>query len=155
MLGDSNTMQDNLARKLETPAPRVTRTRAASSSLSAKSVFSFISFLVLCSALLMVVVLRYATINELEKDILIAKSTFEELYSENTTAKVQLQGSIDLNEIERKATQELGMVSPNQNQIVNIRVSVDNQAQVLSGNPKNEPNESGESFMSNILSYLH
>lgn len=148
-------MQDNLARKIETPASRVSAKRESNSSISAKSVFGFVTFLVFCSALLMVVVLRFAAISELEKEILIAKNTFEELYSENTTAKVQLQGSIDLNEIERKATQELGMVSPDQNQIVNIRVSVDNQAQVLSGKPKSEPSESGESFMSNILSYLH
>ncbi|MBR5587073.1 MAG: hypothetical protein IKW02_03830 [Clostridia bacterium] len=148
-------MQDNLARKLETPARTIPAKRSQNKAISAKSVFSFVTFLVFCSALLMVVVLRFATINELEKEILIAKNTFEELYSENTTAKVQLQGSIDLNEIERKATQELGMVAPNQNQIVNIRVSVDNQAQVLSGKAKNVPSESGESFMSNILSYLH
>lgn len=148
-------MQDNLARKLDKPATRVQTKRAHAPAVSSKSVFSFISFLVLCSALLMVVVLRYATINELEKEILIAKNTFEEMYSENTTAKVQLQGSIDLNEIEKIASEQLGMVTPSQDQIVNIRVSVDNQAQVLSGKPENTSTESGESFMSNILSYLH
>ena len=116
---------------------------------------SFVSFLVLCSALLMVVVLRYATINELEKEILIAKQTYETLYSENTTAKVHLQGSIDLKEIEKIASEQLGMVTPDQSQIVNIRVSVDNHAQVLSGKTENKKAESGESFMSNILSYLH
>lgn len=145
-------MQDNLARKLNTSfAPAK---RAKSSALPAKSVFSFISFLVLCSALLMVIVLRYATINELEKDILIAKQTFENLYSENTTAKVQLQSKIDLKEIEKIATEELGMVTPDQSQIVNIRVSVDNHAQVMSGNPETT-DDSGNNFMSNILSYLH
>lgn len=146
-------MQDNLARKLNTPAP-VRRVKAP--VLTTKAVFSFVSFLVFCSALLMVVVLRYATINELEKSILIAKGTYEELYSANTTAKVQLQGSIDLNEIEKIASEELGMVTPDQNQIVNIRVSVDNHAQVLSGKTENNSeSEPGESFMSNILSYLH
>ena len=145
-------MQDNLARKLNTSYTPVKRTK--SSALPAKSVFSFISFLVLCSALLMVVVLRFATINELEKDILIAKQTFENLYSENTTAKVQLQSKIDLKEIEKIATEELGMVTPDQSQIVNIRVSVDNHAQVMSGNPETT-DDSGNNFMSNILSYLH
>ena len=144
-------MQDNLARKLNTPTHTKTVRRVKSSSLSAKSVVSFVSFLVFCSALLMVVVLRYATINELEKEILIAKNTYETLYSENTTAKVQLQGSIDLNEIERIASEELGMTVPDQSQIVNIRVSVDNHAQVLSGKTENSDAESGESFMSNIL----
>lgn len=148
-------MQDNLARTLETPTIPVSKKRKAESSISTKSVFSFVVFLVFCSLLLMLVVWRFAHISALEKQILIAKNQYETLYSENTTAKVQLQGSIDLNEIERKATQELGMVSPNQEQIVNIRVSVDNQAQVLSGKPENNPSESGESFMSNILSYLH
>lgn len=145
-------MQDNLARKLNTSYTPVKRAKA--SSLPAKSVFSFISFLVLCSALLMVIVLRYAAINELEKDILIAKDTYETLYSENTTAKVQLQGKIDLNEIEKIAIEELGMVTPDQSQIVNIRVSVDNHAQVMSGNPEKE-DSSDNNFMSNILSYLH
>lgn len=145
-------MQDNLARKLNTSYTPVKRTK--SSALPAKSVFSFISFLVFCSALLMVVVLRYATINELEKDILIAKETFETLYSENTTAKVQLQGKINLKEIEKIASEELGMVTPDQSQIVNIRVSVDNHAQVMSGNPETKE-ASDNNFMSNILSYLH
>ncbi len=149
-------MQDNLARKLNTPTRTLPVRQSKQSTLAGKSVFSFVSFLVICSALLMVVVLRYATINELEKDILIAKNTYETLYSENTTAKVQLQGSIDLNEIERIASEELGMVTPDQTQIVNIRVSVDNHAQVLSGKTnKNSETDSGESFMSNILSYLH
>lgn len=151
-------MQDNLARTLNT-SPRtmpVRKTQTKPAALPAKSVFSFVTFLVFCSALLMVVVLRFATINELEKDILIAKNTYETLYSENTTAKVQLQGSIDLNEIERIASEELGMVTPDQSQIVNIRVSVDNHAQVLSGKTDKDSNtDSGESFMSNILSYLH
>ncbi len=151
-------MQDNLARTLNT-TPRtapVRKLKSKSAALQAKSVFSFVSFLVFCSALLMIVVLRYATINELEKEILIAKNTYETLYSENTTAKVQLQGSIDLNEIERIASEDLGMVTPDQTQIVNIRVSVDNHAQVLSGKPsKTSDTDSGESFMSNILSYLH
>lgn len=146
-------MQDNLARKsdafVHTPVRRV-----KSHNIQAKSAFSFVSFLLLCSALLMIVVLRFASINELEKQILIAKQDYETLYSNNTTAKVQLQGAIDLNEIERVATQELGMVNPDQSQIVNIRVSVDNNAQVLSANSKEET-ESGESLMSNILSYLH
>lgn len=150
-------MQDNLARKLNSTTTRPTPSKQAKPSVKpAKSVLSFTAFLVFCSALLMVVVLRYATINELEKDILTAKGTYEALYSENTTAKVQLQGSIDLNEIERIASEELGMVTPDQTQIVNIRVSVDNHAQVLSGNiQENSETESGESFMSNILSYLH
>lgn len=148
-------MQDNLARKLNTTAYTVPKKRVKSSALPAKSVAGFAAFLVFCSALLMVVVLRYATINELEKEILIAKETYETLYSENTTAKVQLQGSIDLNEIERIASEELGMVTPDQSQIVNIRVSVDNNAQVLSGKTKKNAAESGESFMSTILSYLH
>lgn len=151
-------MQDNLARTLNT-IPRtapVRKTLSKPAALSAKSVFSFVSFLVFCSALLMLVVLRFAAINELEKEILIAKDTYETLYSENTTAKVQLQGSIDLNEIERIASEELGMVTPDQTQIVNIRVSVDNHAQVLSGKTnKISDTDSGESFMSNILSYLH
>lgn len=145
-------MQDNLARKLNTSHTPAKRAKAT--TLPAKSVFSFISFLVLCSALLMVIVLRYATINELEKDILIAKETFETLYSENATAKVQLQSKIDLKEIEKIATEELGMVTPDQSQIVNIRVSVDNHAQVMSGNPETKE-DSGTNFMSNILSYLH
>ncbi|MBR6522994.1 MAG: hypothetical protein IKT39_00085 [Clostridia bacterium] len=151
-------MQDNLARTLNTTSRTMParKPQAKPAMLSAKSVFSFVSFLVLCSALLMLVVLRFATINELEKEILLAKDTYETLYSENTTAKVQLQGSIDLKEIERIASEELGMVTPDQTQIVNIRVSVDNHAQVLSGKTnKNSDTDSGESFMSNILSYLH
>lgn len=146
-------MQDNLARKIDTPKTSP-RKRTKSSALQAKSAISFVSFLVLCSALLMIVVLRYAKINELEKDILIAKQTYETLYSENTTEKVQLQGAIDLNEIEQIASTKLGMVSPDQSQIVNIRVSVDNHARVLSASPEKET-EHSESFMSNILSYLH
>lgn len=146
-------MQDNLARKLNTPAPV---RRKKPTPLSAKSVLGFISFLVFCATLLMVVVLRYATINELEKEILIAKNTFETLYSENTTAKVQLQGSIDLNEIEKIAIEKLDMVNPDQSQIVNIRVCVDNHVQLLSGDHKDDSNsDTGESFMSNVLSYLH
>lgn len=148
-------MQDNLARKLDIPTKTTRKTRAKSAPISSKSVMSFVGFLVFCCALLMVVVLRYATINELEKDILIAKQTYENLYSENTTAKVQLQSSIDLKEIAKIASEELGMVTPDQSQIVNIRVSVDNRAQVLSGKPKKTAEQSGESFMSNILSYLH
>ncbi|MFA7636797.1 MAG: hypothetical protein WCX81_03440 [Monoglobales bacterium] len=150
-------MQDNLARKLNTPThTRPVRQPKQVAALQPKSVFSFVSFLIFCSALLMIVVLRYATINELEKEILIAKKSYETLYSDNTTAKVQLQGSIDLNEIERIASEKLGMVTPDQSQIVNIRVSVDNHAQVLSGNnKKSSDTDSGESFMSNILSYLH
>ncbi len=145
-------MQDNLARKIYSPA---TTKKISHSAKKQGFRWDFAFFLVFCSALLMVVVLRYATANELEKDILTAKSTFEQLYSENTTAKVQLQGSIDLKEVERKATEELGMVKPSQNQIVNIHVSVDNNAQVLSGKPAGDDSQPRESFMSNVLSYLH
>ena len=107
-------------------------------------------------SLSMLLVVRYAAIAEQEKEIAAAKAQFEKLESQNIAKKVQIQQSINIEQIEKTAKEKLGMVKPGKNQVVNIQVPVDNQAEVMADTQSN-PGIFGKAkqFIGNIVAYLH
>ena len=148
-------MQDNLARKLPQvpaqPQKKAVRKPAAKQNFRWKlAIMSVVYF-----ALIMLVISRYAAINELEREISVAKSDFEQLQSENISKKVDIQQSINIDEIEKTATEKLGMIKPGQNQVVNIQVVMEDEGDIL------QPQEQTGIFavvyrsFGKIISYLH
>ena len=81
---------------------------------------------------------------------------FEKLESQNIAKKVQIQQSINIEQIEKTAKEKLGMVKPGKNQVVNIQVPVDNQAEVMA-DTQSSPGIFGKAkqFIGNIVAYLH
>ena len=151
-------MQDNLARTLPERTPREPASKPKKRAVAApKKKFRWgLAFrAVIYFALIMTVVLRYAAINELDQQIASAKKEFERIESQNIAKRVEIQRSVNLEEIEQRATEELGMVKPGKNQVVNIHVQQEDSAQMLA-QPKN--NESilnrGFMFVKGIMSYL-
>lgn len=153
-------MQDNLARTLPSRVPQKTGSKPKKrrkTAAVAKQKFRWgLAFrAVIYFALIMTVVLRYAAINELDQQIALAKKEFERIESQNIAKRVEIQRSINLEEIERRATEELGMVKPGENQIVSIHVQQEDSAQMLA-KPKNDENvfRRGFMFIKSIVSYL-
>ena len=107
----------------------------------------------------MIIRSEYAIVYDIQADeVLYAKNADQKCYPASTT-KI-LTSAIILDNVDEDfqftAGDELDMVNPDQSQIVNIRVCVDNHVQLLSGDHKDDSNsDTGESFMSNVLSYLH
>lgn len=155
-------MQDNLARPLPRTLPEKPKTQTKAKPKSAKKRkkqkfrwrFAFVSLIYF--ALIMVVLSRYAAINEIEREISLAKNKFEQLESANISKKVDIQQSIDMEKIEHDATQRLGMVQPGKNQVVNIRVQLEDSAEMLA--PQTADTNLFVNVMDSIksaLAYLH
>ena len=153
-------MQDNLARPLAQPVqvPKKKVKTAVKRKTKPKQKFRWgLSCLLLFFfSLSMLLVVRYAAIAEQEKEIAAAKAQFEKLESQNIAKKVQIQQSINIEQIEKTAKEKLGMVKPGKNQVVNIQVPVDNQAEVMA-DTQSSPGIFGKAkqFIGNIVAYLH
>lgn len=148
-------MQDNLARKLPQTAPKTQRRAVRKPAAKQKFRWKLAIMSVVYFALIMLVMSRYATINELEREISVAKSEFEQLQSENISKKVDIQQSINIDEIEKTATEKLGMVKPGQNQIVNIQVVMEDKGDILQNQEQTGIFAMVSRSFGKIISYLH
>lgn len=153
-------MQDNLARKLPVQQPQ-TRPQKQTQKRTAPAKKANTAFCIrislLCMAvfgLSMILMSRYAYINELEREILRASSKYESLSSENITREAQLKQNIDIDEVEKVATEKLGMVKPGKNQVVHIDVPV-KDASDLNENTKKGINTVIAEKINNLMAYLH
>lgn len=154
-------MQDNLARKLpveQQPRIRTQRQPEPQKNPRKKTSTAFyvkISFLCIAVfGLSMILMSRYAYINELERDILLASSEYETLSSSNITRQAQLKQNIDIDEVEKIATEKLGMIKPGKNQVVHIDVPVKDTSD-LNQKTKKGINTVISEKINNLLAYLH
>ena len=138
-------MRDNLARVLpqehtvnirRTVKPKA-RPKARAKAKS-KFRWGLAAYAMVFAALAMVIVLRYGVIAQYEKQINTVKAQYEHLESRNIARQVELKQNINLEEIEKIATEKLGMVTPGKNQVVRIRVPVNDSAAVLAQGNKSE-----------------
>lgn len=152
-------MQDNLARKLPVQQPQTTPQRQKKQKAAAKRANTIfcVKISLLCIVVFgfsMILMSRYAYINELEREILKAENKYETLSSENITREAQLKQSIDIDEVEKIATERLGMVKPGKNQIVHIDVPIDDEAD-LNENASKGINAVIAEKINNLMAYLH
>ena len=136
-------MRDNLARVLpQEKAVTIRKTIKPKTRARAKSKPKFrwglAAYATVFAALAMIIVLRYGVIAQYEKQIATVKAQYEQLESRNIARQVELKQSINLDEIEKIATEKLGMVNPGKNQVVRIRVPVNDSAEVLAKGKKSE-----------------
>lgn len=148
-------MQDNLARNLPQSYPQQQRKAVKKPATKQKFRWKLAIMAVVYFALIMVVISRYAAINELEREIALAKSEFEQLQSQNISKKVDIQQSINIDEIEKTATEKLGMVKPGQNQIVNIHVVMEDEGDILKPGGQTGMFAAISRSFGKIISYLH
>ena len=134
-------MRDNLARVLpQEHTVNIRRTVKPKTRAKAKPKFRWglAAYAMVFTALAMIIVLRYGVIAQYEKQITSVKAQYEQLESRNIARQVELKQSINLEEIEKIATEKLGMVNPGKNQVVRIRVPVNDSAAVLAKGKKSE-----------------
>ena len=127
-------MADNLARRLETNEDEVRRLneeyikRKASSRRAEKKLYTFCTLIAFVLAI--VVVSRYMTINELDRQVTKAQTEYDKLKSANDQKAVMLESSMTLEEIEYAAKTRLGMNKPANNQIIYVEVQKEDTAYV-------------------------
>ena len=155
-------MQDNLARTLSVPPPPPPTERGSRKNASRlrkpKQKFRFgLAFLFLfLFSMSMLLVTRYAAIAELEKELYTHQANLERLQSENITKRVQIKQAIDMSEVEKIAVERLGMITPGNNQLVNIQVPIENTVHIYQPKAANTNFFSQtRQFFGNIVSYLH
>lgn len=129
-------VHDNLARKAERKEKAERRLRRVNLQNEKRARLSedaharmnygidFASAFILTIALVCIIgyALNYLTlssqITELDKQVSTLSSTLDELTSENDEAYAAIDSSVDLGEVYRVAVSELGMVYPDENQVV-------------------------------------
>ncbi len=149
-------MQDNLARKLPQEQVRVQRrprvqAKPQKHKIRWSAVFAALTIFVMS----MVLVTRYARVAELEREVIIAKSRLEKIESSNISRRVRLKQETDMENVEKIATEKLGMVKPGKNQIIHINIPVED-------NVMYNAEEGNEFFLKEIIdgigkivAYLH
>ena len=97
--------------------------------------------IVLCGALM------FATVQLTEENnaMLSAQSTLEELESESARLELQVEGLSSLKTVEKTATEEYGLVEPDQSQVTCVRVKKDNKVEVA---------DSGKSILDQASAWL-
>jgi cell division protein FtsL len=84
-------------------------------------------------ALMFFIVYSYMRLTELSTEAKALSSEIAGLKKEESALVLEKNGMIDLKEIERIATDQLGMVKPSRAQIIYIDLSGEDHAEVLSG----------------------
>ncbi len=148
-------MNDNLARKL--PVQDEPKVRKAPVKKKKKQHFRWgLATLSICIfALSMILVTRYAKVAELEREIEIIKAQYERLESSNIARQVRLQQNVDIEEIEKTATEKLGMVKPSKNQIVHIEIPVEDSAMYNTESEKSFFAKGIVDGIGKLVAYLH
>ena len=103
--------------------------RASSSSIPVRGVLVFM-FVMTLMLFIVYTYMRMAEMDRMSREILSEISALQKI-------EVQLQKQraslIDLKEIERVATEELGMIKPSRNQIIYINLSGEDHAELIDG----------------------
>ena len=148
-------MNDNLARKLPEREPERRKTPAKAKKKKQKFRWGLAVFSMVIFSLAMLLVMRYARVAELERQIEIAKTKYERIESSNISRQVRIQQNIDIESVEKIATEKLGMVKPSKNQIVHIDIPVEDNAMYNTESEKNFFAQNIVDGIGKIVAYLH
>ena len=146
-------MQDNLARKL--PQEQRVVKQKPKKKKKQKFRWGLAVFSIFIFSLSMVLVMRYAKVAELEREILLAKAQYEQLESSNIARKVKLKQNIDIENVEKIATEKLGMVKPSKSQIIHIKVPVEDETRYNEAARKRYLTQDIAEGIGKIVAYLH
>lgn len=86
---------------------------------------------VLVLALMFMVVASFMKLSELSSEYVAYADTLEQLNAEGERLKIQYEGAFDLDEVERYAMSELGMIKADGDQITYVRRAAGDQAVIL------------------------
>ncbi len=119
---------------------RGVRIKATNVAASSPIPYAYIISLILLAAVLMYVVSLFVEVQEYSRSIDEMESRIAELKEESTRLEVQLESRYDLDEVERIATQEYGMVVSST--LPKKYISVSEEEDVWKETEKTEPEES-------------
>ncbi len=80
----------------------------------------------------------HIALNEVSNDLLAAKKELTQLEGEAGSLQVSIDGKNSMDEIERIATEELGMVKIENYQVQTINLLTDDAVQIVKDQPKND-----------------
>ncbi len=80
----------------------------------------------------------HIALNEVSRELLIAKDELSRLEGEATGLQVSIDGKNSMDEIERIATEELGMVKIENYQIQTINLLTDDTVEIIKDEPAND-----------------
>ncbi len=128
-------MQDNLARPLVQPQyeprNRAVPVRKAQPKKKHKFRWSIVVIGMICFGLSMVMIQRFAYLNEIDQEITTVQKQIFLLEASNEQKVLKLEESLDPKKLEEVATQQLGMSKPTKNQVVYVEVNNQDSAEIL------------------------
>lgn len=111
--------------------------------------FKLLMSLVVIFAAALVITYRFALITKLNYDISRSEKEYNELVSENSRLRVDIENNTDLVKIKEIAEQRLGMCEPDKYQTVTIRVPREDYTVVM-----NPGEDKGSSVLAPVLDKL-
>ncbi len=128
-------MQDNLARPLAQPKyeprTRAVPVRKTQPKKKHKFRWSIVFVGMICFGLSMVMIQRFAYLNEIDQEIAALQKQIFLLEASNEQKTLKLEEVLDPKKLEEVATQQLGMSKPTKNQVVYVEVNNQDSAEIL------------------------
>lgn len=130
-------MQDNLARQLPQPQymPQPQRksapVRRTAPQKKHKFRWSVLVVGLICFGLSMVMIQRFAYLNEIDQEITKVQKQLFLIEASNKQKTLKMEESMDLKKLEEIAISQLGMNKPGKNQVVYVEVTNQDSAEIL------------------------
>lgn len=118
------------------------------------SLYAVIGF-VFVAAMMVFVLLAHVKYNEVTNETVKLQARLDELNSQERKLKIEYENAFDVNDVERYATQVLGMSKPAEDQISTVSATAQDKAIVMkSSDESSEKNESMVTFLASLVAYF-
>ncbi|HHT51283.1 MAG TPA: hypothetical protein GXZ78_07475 [Eubacteriaceae bacterium] len=114
----------------------------------------YISFLLLGFIIGIAILIQYANINIINKEINSLERELQRLHMLNDSAEGELLASADLKKIEKIAREELGMIDPAPEQMTIIEIQNSQDIKMASANIDNDSSSKLSEYVSKVLDFI-
>jgi len=109
----------------------------------------------IAAVMMVFVLLGYIQLNALSNETVLLQSELAQLQKQNSKLLIEYEMAFNLNDIEKYAMEELGMVKPSQGQKVEISTAYSDKAEILAPKAENKSFIGTlTGFVSSLLEYL-
>ena len=139
-----------------TPKKRTRKVNVSKMMAKRRQNFFKVVSLIGCFAIAFTIVFRFAVITEANNQIVKQQKALATLQQSNQQAKVQMEYSMDLNQVEDYAKTQLGMKRPEKYQIIRVSLTQSDHALVMGKKQENvDVARNVLGFLSGTLEYLY
>ena len=138
----------------EEPIQRPQKQRKRKPKIKKYKKVKYISFIMIGLIIGIAILIQYANINIINKEINSLEKELQKLNMLNDSAEGELLASEDLKKIEKVAREELGMVDPGPEQMTIIQIQNSQDVKIASANTDNGSTSKLSKYVNKVLDFI-